>query len=188
LATRADRREAIESALRDDPERSNRSIAIECRSDHKTAAKIRAQLESAGEIPRRTPTVPTDHGGALLPTVEGNSKATTHGAWSERRVGPLRDGFLVALRDRFPAVPDELLRVQAHRQAQLELLSAWADSHGVVRNARGDVAGAVSLARQLARDFEQRHDRLVEIEREAARVDPHVALEDYLAGMNGDRP
>jgi hypothetical protein len=45
------RRRVIAAVLKQDPKRSDRRVAEETRTDHKTVGKVREQLEGRGEIP-----------------------------------------------------------------------------------------------------------------------------------------
>jgi len=46
-----ERKELVAALLKDNPERSNRSVAELVKIDHKTAGKVRDEMESRGEIP-----------------------------------------------------------------------------------------------------------------------------------------
>jgi hypothetical protein len=177
-------RQRIAAALLSDPSRSNYGIAREVGCSHHTVAGVRGQMPA---VECQPPTARTGNPGSanlVPPAGPGNLRAATHGAHSEALVAPLRVRFLERLREQYPAVGEELLRVQAHRAAQLELLTAWTDEHGIVRSARtGEVYGAAVFAERLASAFERQADRLRELQREASRVDPFEALDAHVAEL-----
>lgn len=178
-------RRRIAILIEADPTRSNFSISREVKCSHHTVARVREREQMPEPLPAtngQPQTANAGHANLIAPAEAGNDRARRHGAYSEVLVAPLRAQFLEQLRERLPAVPDELLRVQAHRAAQLELLTAWTDEHGIVRSARsGEVFGAAMFAERLASAYERQHDRLMQIEAEAVRVDPYQALEAHLA-------
>jgi hypothetical protein len=49
--TLMERKQLVAALLKDNPERSNRSVAELVKIDHKTAGKVRDEMESRGEIP-----------------------------------------------------------------------------------------------------------------------------------------
>lgn len=60
------------------------------------------------------------------PAPSGNQRALKHGTTAERAVSPLRQRWLLALRDRWGEVPEDVeLTLQATRLARLELAYAW---------------------------------------------------------------
>ncbi len=138
--TRAERRELLERLLTDTPELSNREAARKAGSDHKTAAKVRGELERSGAIRVRT-LRPQRHGGALIPPAEvGNGRATTHGAWSERRLLPRVDELTEELRHVVPgamAADQTAIRLLALVLARIEAATAWLDERGLFKDARG---------------------------------------------------
>ena len=136
-------RARIRELLDSDPNRSSRSIAKQIGCSAHTVIRVRELHEQQHIPPYVADGVQVCNGAArhsgsanLTPTLPGNSKAVSHGAWSETRVGPLRERYLIGLRQRFPLADEGLLNTQANRAAQLELLQRWIDEHGVVRGAR----------------------------------------------------
>jgi hypothetical protein len=186
------RRERIEQAIRADADRSNRSIAAEIGCSHMTVGRVRAglagQLSTSDEPDKLARGQNPGAANLIEPAGLRNDRAVRHGAHSEQLVAPLRERFLLELRERFNAVDDDLLVVQAHRRAQLELLSAWLDEHGVVRGGkRGEITAAATFAERIASSYERQHERLVALQREAETVDPQAALDAYVAGLpNGE--
>src|SRR5262245_47839519 len=58
--TAEQKRDLIAKVLKAKPEQSNREIAKQTKSDHKTVAKVRKERESTGEIPQLEKTVRKD--------------------------------------------------------------------------------------------------------------------------------
>ncbi len=195
-------RQRIREAILADPERSSRSIAHEIGCSTTTVSEHRRKLDVRPDGGDWTPDAVQSsnghsagsnrgHENLIEPAGPGNGRAVTHGAHSEAQVAPLRAQFLDQLRRRLPAVDPELLVVQAHRQAQLTLLSEWIDQHGIVRSARtGDVFAAAAFAERLASSFERQHDRLREIQREADEaasvIDVDALLDEHRAREDGE--
>jgi hypothetical protein len=182
-------RQRIRELIEADPSRSATSIAVEIGCSTHTVVrqrKLHMQMHTADCTVNGT--AGTAHAGSsnLLPPAEhGNGRAVSHGAHSEVRIAPRRARILDELRQRFTGVDDDLLLVQAHRRAQLELLSDHLDVHGVVRGGkRGEVTPAAAFAERLASSYERQHERLVALQREAEKVDPQAALDAYVTGLS----
>jgi hypothetical protein len=182
-------RQRIRDLIDDDPSRSNRSIAMEVGCSTHTV--IRTRYRHVSLHTAVSTTNGTAHPGSenLLPPADaGNDRAMKHGAHSERQVAPRRARILEELRQRFTGVDDDLLRVQARRRAQIELVSTWLDEHGVIRGGkRGEIVPAAAFAERLAVSYERQHERLVELQREAQTVDPGEALRTHVAKLNAGR-
>jgi hypothetical protein len=177
-------RERIAAALRADASRSSNSIAVEIGCSSHTVKRVRGHMQERTQGRAENGTHPGSEN--LLPREPGNDRAVTHGAHSEARIAPLRAVHLAALRDQFTAVDERLLSVQAERMAQYQLLTAWLDANGLVKDGasvttRGQVYSAATFAETLARSFEKQFDRLREIQAEADAVDPAVAMESVVA-------
>ncbi len=188
---RAERREQVQRMLTESPDRSARSIARASGASHTHVGDIRRELISAGVIAavsaEQKPATQAS-GNLLKQTPDGELLAERHGAYSERRVGPRRARILEELRQRFTGVDDDLLLVQAHRRAQLELLSDWVDEHGVIRGGkRGEITAAATFAERIAVSYERQHERLVELQSESETVDPMDALNAHLTEMAAKR-
>lgn len=164
-STRAERRDKMAALLIEDPTLSNREVARRVGSDHRTSGRVRRELESAGSIPAQTLQL-QPHGGALLAPEANNTRHLTHGAFSERKIAPLREVHEASLRQQFPAVDERLLGLQAHRMAQIELLVTWCDQHGIVKRG-GEVYNAARFAEQLTRGFESQFVVLRQMQAEA---------------------
>ncbi|MGC2375375.1 MAG: hypothetical protein WA484_16030 [Solirubrobacteraceae bacterium] len=171
-STRAERRALVERMLVEDQTRSDRSIARAAGVSHTHIAEVRRALESAGTLPPRPfqSKLATQPGGNLQrQTPDGEAIAETHGAYSERRVGPLRERYLGELRVEFPNASERRLVIQAHRLGQLELLGRFTDERGVIRSRRhGNVFPATTLGEKIATAYLAEHDRLEQREREHA--------------------
>jgi hypothetical protein len=104
------------------------------------------------------------------PPPAGNQLGPTHGASTGDRL-PVRErrtAYLAELAATFPSASNAELTLQATRMARLELLGAYLDQHGVIRNRRtGDVYAAAKLEEQIAGAFERQHALLTA--REQAR-------------------
>ena len=100
--------------------------------------------------------------------------SSTHGAYSESMIRPLRERFLVELAEEFPSATERELRLLAHRFAQVELLGEYIERRGVIRHQRrGDLFPAVGQMDRLTTSIEARLDRLRD--RESAKAaDPHA--------------
>jgi hypothetical protein len=184
--TRAQKREKIDELLRANYERSNRAIALEVHSDHKTVGRLRADLETAGVIPARIPR-PQAHGGALLPSEPGNQRATKSGVKSEMVVAPIRARHLDTLRERFPDEPEPVLWIAASRAARIEVLSGYLDRVGLIQR-RGVLNGAATELTKLETALEKQLAVLAERAKE--RQSPGNGLAAVLAEIaesgNGD--
>jgi hypothetical protein len=158
--------------LAEDRTRSDRSIARAVGVSHTHIAEVRRVLESAGTLPPRPcrPELATQPGGNLQrQTPDGELLAEKHGAYSERRVAPLRERYLGELRVEFPNASERRLVIQAHRLGQLELLGRFTDERGVIRSRRhGNVFPATTLGEKIATAYLAEHDRLEQQERERA--------------------
>ena len=82
--------------------------------------------------------------------------ALRHGAYSEARLAPLRDGFLARLRGEWGdvAVGDEL-GLQAHRLALIASVNDWLDEPGGASPARKVVRDAIQIQLQAMRDADR---------------------------------
>jgi hypothetical protein len=163
-STRAERRALVERLLIEDHTRSDRSMARAAGVSHTYIGEVRRKLESAGTLPPRPcrSDLATQDGGNLRrQTPDGESIAETHGAYSERRVGPLRERYLAELKVEFPRASERRLVIQAHRLGQLELLGRFTDERGVIRSRRhGNVFPAATLGERIAAAYLAEHDRL----------------------------
>jgi hypothetical protein len=98
-----------------------------------------------------------------------------HGAHSETALAPLRAGYAAELAEAFPSASKAEISLLAHRQAQLHVLAAWMDKHGVLANKqRGVPFPAVQLHERIAAAFEKQYALLAE--REHARAEDPFAL------------
>jgi hypothetical protein len=89
-----------------------------------------------------------------------------HGAHSPAKVAAASERHLTALRERFPNADVTILSLQASRLAQLELVGAWLEPRGVIRNTRtGTIYPAALYWWKVASAFERTHERLAEQER-----------------------
>jgi hypothetical protein len=168
--TRVERRRLVEAMLVEDHTRSDRSIARASGASHTHVADCRKQLVAAGRIAERPcrPASAVQADGNLTRQAAGEpSPRLAHGAWSEARVAPLREGYLAELRAEFPSGSERRLLIQAHRLAQLELLGRFTDERGVIRSTRtGEVFAAAALGERLAASYLAEHERLELAERE----------------------
>jgi hypothetical protein len=173
---------AIKAALRSDPQRSNGELGRAFGVSRTTIYRCRMKLEQAGEISARAlmrdvPKLeahPHLDAGTLA---DGTAPAVKHGAKSPALIAPLRDRFLTELRDRFPACDDQLLALQAHRAAQIELLGRFIEERGVIRTRSGECYNAVRWCDKLSTAYENQHARLMAMQREAEQVEPTAQLE-----------
>jgi len=92
--------------------------------------------------------------GRPVPNAAGvaNGRAVTHGAYSERRIAPVREEHARGLAERYPQMNPARRALQSQRLAQIDLASAWLDERGtVVRDEMGNVLDvATKLAAWLA--------------------------------------
>src|SRR5437870_5605031 len=104
--SRAERRELVERLLREDHERSDRSLARLAATSHTTVARVRRELEHAGAIAARThrPDVASQdgHGNLRRQPAGEPGPALKHGGFSEVTVAEARIRHLDELRARFP--------------------------------------------------------------------------------------
>lgn len=184
-------RERIRALVDAEPSRSSRSIALEVGCGVNTVIRARnGMVRETVEGGTGNGKVAAAHPGGenlVEPAGPGNSRAVSHGAWSEGLVAPRRERLLGELRVEFPGASERRLIVQAHRLAQLELLGEFADERGVIRSRRtGDVFPAAQLAERIASAFLSEQDRL-EAQRDAKGGDrPRQTLAEIEAELAGD--
>lgn len=95
--------------------------------------------------------------------------AERHGAYSPSAVAKIKDGYLDSLKAAFPKADVTILGLQATRLAQLELVGAWLDGKGIIRNKRfGTIWPAAEYWGKVASAFERQHERLEAQEREVS--------------------
>jgi len=124
----------------------------------------------------------------IAPAGVGNTRAATHSAYRELAIAPIRDEKLADLRKLYPHAPRELLSLQSHRAAQLELIWAWQATHGVIRNVNhGTIYPAAAFAEKLSSAYENALCRLAEHERQQGAVDPQAALDAVVAELAAAR-
>jgi ParB/Sulfiredoxin domain len=84
------RREVIAKVLKQEPARSNRRVAAETKSDHKTVGKVRKGLEATGEIPQLKKTQGRD--GKARPVARADRAKAKPATFDEDKAGDrLRD-------------------------------------------------------------------------------------------------
>ncbi len=95
--------------------------------------------------------------------------ATKHGAHSPALLEPVREQHLERLLTRFPQADVTILGLQATRAAQLQLVGAWLDGKGIIRNKRfGTIWPAAEYWGKVALAYERANERLEQQQREAA--------------------
>jgi len=110
----------------------------------------------------------------------GNSRALSHGATSQQRLGPLRELHAIELRRDYPHLDDRRLAILADRLARLDSARRWLDQqNGVVRNAKGETYPVVANIDKWGGAAERRLD-LIEAEARAP-VPADERLREHLA-------
>ena len=185
------RRQQIEAFIRADPSRSNRSIAGEIGGcSHNTVGRVRADLPGLGtDVDGPDGPVSGQHPGSenlMAPAGPGNLRASTHGAYSQKRREPLEAMHRGRLRLAYPSAADDLVNSAAKRAAMIDLFSAWIEDDGAIHRNRGlpIVSDPARELRRLLTDHEAAIRALGEAEVEAARVDPQAALSAYVASVS----
>jgi hypothetical protein len=116
----------------------------------------------------------------------GNQQTVTHGAYSGRLIRQATGEHLASLAEQLPNASGEELRVQASRMAQIERLTAYIESRGLIRNQRqGTVYVAAELLAKLSTLFERQHGVLLERER-TRPAHPTETLADVLAELTAE--
>jgi hypothetical protein len=114
-----------------------------------------------------------------------NGRALTHGAHSEQRRSPLREGFAKDVRRRWPELNDLRVAMAADLMARIELARRWADRYGIVKGGRkGDVPDAVVKLDMWTARLHQLEAQ-VEAERRG-RTNGPSALAAHLEAKYGD--
>lgn len=128
-------------------------------------------------IPEPAPPPPPYEGPLPPPAPEGNSRALTHGARSEKFTAPLREEFEAELVSRYPCLPEGMIQNQALRLAQVRLAARWMDERGIVANRKGDVFGVARSAAEWSRAidnwFVKAREMQAEADAEAAKAREH---------------
>jgi hypothetical protein len=88
-----------------------------------------------------------------------NDRATTHGAYSEKVLGPLREQAKAYAAERWPGAPDDKLIAYANLSARVQALSDYELTHGVVRST---VLGDVFPVSNLLSKLEPRLEKAIE--------------------------
>lgn len=178
-------RSRIAAAIEADPDRTNGNISVELRCSAHTVRSVRESLAAVDDPSERR-----EHAGSsnLVAPGAGNDRAAKHGAYREVGLAPVREAKLAYLRALYPHAPGELLLLQAHRAAQLELIWEWQESHGVIRDKRaGTVYPAALFGAKLASAYENALGRLAELERANSATDPEAALAAVVAELAAAR-
>jgi hypothetical protein len=143
-----------------------------------------ADLSATEPRPDPAPNIQTPDGQPVAGAEAGNTRAMTHGVHSEKRVAPLREKHVVALRESYPRLDDRRLVMLADRLARIEAASAWLDGQeGIVRDADGEVYAVVKELEKWTTRAEQ---VLAIVEAEHRASDRWGALGRYLDGDGGD--
>lgn len=122
---------------------------------------------------------------ALAPPPEANTRALKHGAFSERRLAPLREAHAKLLRADYE-LDGRRVALLSGLLAQIEAAADWLDrQESIVRDDEtGDVWGVVD---RLAKWTTQAWGMLRELEEIAkAKQSPGAALAEHLAKTYGD--
>lgn len=153
---------------------SIRQIAERLKVSVSTAhADIRA---AAGVAP--LPNLQGADGRPVAGAEEGNSRAMTHGVYSERRVAPLREKHVAELRRDYPRLDGRRLTLLADRLARIEAASAWLDQQdGLVRDENGEIYAVVKALETWSTRAEV---LLAEVEAEQRKHKRFEGLEGYL--------
>jgi transcriptional regulator with XRE-family HTH domain len=169
------RRRARARRLRDDEGLSVREIAKRLGVSVSTA---HADLQHAA--PRLAPVanIQDAQGKPVAGAEEGNTRAMTHGAHSERHIAPLREKHAAELRVSYPRLDDRRLVLLADRLARIEAVSAWLDAQeGIVRDHNGEVYAVV---KELERWTSRAEQVLADVEAEHRKARRYEGLEGFL--------
>jgi hypothetical protein len=90
--TREKRRDLIAELLRSSPQQSNRAVARDAGTDHKTVATVRGELETSGEIPQSTETTGLD--GITRPARRPSPAPQSEPQRSQEETDALIDGII----------------------------------------------------------------------------------------------
>jgi hypothetical protein len=118
-----------------------RARVRELRDEGLSVREIACKLEIGRSTVARDIAVAPERG-QMVPNAAGpsNERALKHGAYSERRIGPVREEHARDLAERYAWIDPARRALQSQRLAQIDLGSAWLDEQGgVVRNAEGHV-------------------------------------------------
>jgi hypothetical protein len=111
----------------------------------------------------------------LRPGDQKASNREQHGAYSEKKLAPLRERYRTDLRGQFPSAGEDELIIQAGRLAQMDVLQQFLDAHGPIRHhRRGETFPAAQLLASVTSAYERRRDLLAE--RERAKAEDPFAL------------
>jgi hypothetical protein len=112
--------------------------------------------------------------------------AQTHGFWSETKLKPLRDSFVLELSEQFPSAHSDEIALLATKRAQISVLSDRMDKRGLLQNRqRGIPFPAVALFNSSGSSYEKQFNVLRE--REEARQPPtHPAVAAWEAKVRAE--
>jgi hypothetical protein len=148
---------------------------------HGRGESLRAIAERVGvgrsTVARDLAVVVPESDGRPVPNHAGpdNERAVTHGVYSERRIGPVREEYARGLAASYPRIDPARRALQAQRLAQIDLASAWLDSRGtVVRDEKGQV---FDVADKLARWWAAAERWFADADAESRQPDVNGGLE-----------
>jgi hypothetical protein len=120
---------------------------------------------------------------ANLRGVGVESSHTTHGANSGRLIREATGEHLASMAGQFPHATEAELTLQASRWAQIERLTDYVHTRGLIRNQRsGTVINAADMLVKLSSAFERQHERLLARE-QATPTRPGESLEAIIAEL-----
>lgn len=172
------RRTDLRAILADDPRATLSDIARELRCSRDTVAR---DMRAIGFTTGPLPNIQDENGKPINGQQAGApSRATTHGAYSELAIGPLREKRKAELAATYSWIDDARLSTQAQRLAMIERGSWWLDERGgVVRDRTGKVFDIATKVATWMKDAEAWFTQA-----EAERTDHKKAgtLAGYLEG------
>jgi hypothetical protein len=196
--TAEQKRDAIAALLKEMPEQSNRQIAKQTKTDHKTVAAVRAEKESTGEIPQLEKTVGADGKARKQPTTKAKPDAPLPTTWDmfeammlEPAAGNGADPetSAEAMKAQFAALDagdtesiaasrEDAGEPQTDDDSHWPDLPPWTDAE---RNQAAELLRMLPRVWELARAFKGREDCDVDVEDNAARIVASIPDRDLLA-------